>query len=284
MRHAVLGAGGIGGLIAAALAHAGVPVVVLLREETLAAYAGRMTVESVALGDFDVDVPAASTLDREIDVLWIAIKATQLARALDLAPPERVGAATVIPMMNGIDHVDLLRERYRNVVAGAIRVESERVAPSHIRQPSPFLRVELAGGGAVADDLRGAGIECRVRDDERSLLWEKLAFLAPVALATTALDAPLGDVRDDARYKACCGETIAVARAEGATIDEAALSTLQGNAPAEMRSSMQKDVERGRSPELHAIAGPVLRGGRRHGIAVPGTEELVRLVEARLSR
>jgi ketopantoate reductase len=55
------------------------------------------------------------------------------------------------------------------------------------------------------------------------------------------------------------------------------------NAPAEMRSSMQKDVAAGRRPELEAIAGPILRGGLRHSIPVPGTDELVRLVTARLT-
>jgi 2-dehydropantoate 2-reductase len=53
------------------------------------------------------------------------------------------------------------------------------------------------------------------------------------------------------------------------------------SAPAETRSSMQKDVEAGRAPELDAIAGPILRGGSRHGIPVPCTEELAGLVAAR---
>jgi 2-dehydropantoate 2-reductase len=51
--------------------------------------------------------------------------------------------------------------------------------------------------------------------------------------------------------------------------------------PKEMRSSMQKDVERGNPPELDAIGGPVLRGGERHRIAVPATRELVAAVEGR---
>ena len=116
-----------------------------------------------------------------------------------------------------------------------------------------------------------------------SLLWEKLAFLAPIALATTALDAPLGAVRDDARFRGCQHEALAVARAEGAHIDEAALLALQEAAPAEMRSSMQKDVAAGREPELDAIAGPILRGSDRHGLPAPNTEELSRLVAARAS-
>src|SRR5947207_5092361 len=140
MRHAVLGAGGIGALLAAALARAGGDVLLLLRRDALADYPGRLTVESAVLGDFEVAVPAVSALEREVDTLWVATKATQLVPALDLAPPERVGSATVIPLLNGVDHVALLRERYARVVAGTITVESERSSPGHVRQSSPFLR------------------------------------------------------------------------------------------------------------------------------------------------
>lgn len=284
MRHAFLGMGGIGGLLAAALARAGETCVVLLRPETLAGYPGRISVESAVLGDFEVEVPATSTLDRDVDVLWVATKAIQLEQALELAPAESVGSASVIPLMNGVDHVELLRRRYQTVIAGAIRVESERLPSARILQRSPFLRVELAGGEAVAAGLRDAGIDCRVREDERSMLWDKLAFLAPIALATTALDAPLGVVRDDARYQRCRDEALAIAAAEGAEIDQAALFALQQNAPSEMRSSMQKDVAAGREPELDAIAGPILRGGLKHTMRVPSTEELVRLITKRLDQ
>lgn len=273
--------GGIGGLLAAALAKAGHPCVVLLRPETLAGYPGRISVESAVLGDFEVEVQASSTLDREIDVLWIAIKAPQLEQALALAPAEAVGSASVIPLMNGVDHVKMLRDRYPNVIAGTIRVESERLPQAQIRQKSPFLRVELADGEPIAADLRGAGIESRVRADGDTLLWDKLAFLAPIALATTGLDAPLGTVRDDERYQSCRAETLAIATVEGARIDQVALDALQQNAPSEMRSSMQKDVDAGREPELDAIAGPILRGGLKHNIPVPNTQELVRLIQKR---
>jgi ketopantoate reductase len=50
-----------------------------------------------------------------------------------------------------------------------------------------------------------------------------------------------------------------------------------------MRSSMQKDVAEGREPELDAIAGPIVRGGDRHAIPVPSTEELISLVSARVA-
>ena len=281
MRHAFVGAGGIGGLLAAALARTGADVVVLMRADTAARYDGRLVVESAVLGDFDVSVPAATVLEGEVDVLWVTTKAMHLERALALAPPEIVGDAIVIPLLNGVDHVQLLRARYSNVVPGTIRVESERVDTGRIRQSTPFVRVELAGAEAVSAELSRTGIECRVRDDELSMLWEKLVFLAPLALATTALSGPLGAIRDDPRYRACRDEVLAVARAEGARIDETALRDLERAAPDEMRSSMQKDVAAGREPELDAIAGPILRGGRRHEIPVPATSDLAALIAAK---
>ena len=280
-RHAILGTGSIGGLIAAALAREGADVLLLMRPETLARYPGRLTVKSVVLGDFEVEVPATSELDREIDALWVAVKAMQLEAALQLAPPERVGDAIVVPLLNGIDHLDLRRGRYGNVVAGAIRVESERNNNWQIRQSSPFIRVDLAGADALATDLQAAGIETHVRDDEATLLWEKLAFLAPLALATTALDRPLGDVRNDDRYRRAQDEVLEVAAAEGARVDADAVKALAAAAPVTMRSSMQKDVTAGRPPELDAIAGPVLNGGERHGIDVAATQDLVDLIKAR---
>src|SRR5690349_1315151 len=129
MRHAVLGAGGVGGLVGAALARDGADVVLLLRPETLARHPGRLHVESVALGDFDVDVATAPTLDREVDVLWVTVKAPSLEAALELAPADRVGEAVVLPLLNGVDHVAVLRARYARVLAGAFRGETERVEP-----------------------------------------------------------------------------------------------------------------------------------------------------------
>jgi 2-dehydropantoate 2-reductase len=279
MRHAILGAGGIGGLLGAALTRAGSTVVLLMRPTSLNRYPGRISVESDVLGNFEVDVPAASALEAPVDVLWVTVKATGLESALELAPPARVGIATVIPLLNGIDHVAVLRGRYPNVVAGAIRVESERVAPGRVRQVFPFLRIDLAGGEEVLPELRDAGFDVHSQDDELTLLWAKLAFLAPVALATSAFDGPLGAVRGDDRYLGCLDELIEVARAEGAQIDDRALRNVVVKAPAGIRSSMQKDVAAGRPPELDAIAGPIQRGGRRHGIPTPNTDELARLVD-----
>jgi 2-dehydropantoate 2-reductase len=282
MRHAVLGAGGIGGLIAAALARSGSEVTLLLRPESIDAYPGRLRVESVVLGDFEVEVAAAAKVDPAVDVLWIAVKATGLEEALSLAPPEALRGAVVVPLLNGVDHVDALRQRYDEVVPAAIRGESERPAPGVIRQKSPFLRVDLAGAEDVQAALREAGIECHSRTDEGTLLWEKLVFLAPVALATAAFDAPLGDVRGDPLFAGCRAEAAMAARGTGAAIDVEAIRNLHDAAPAAMQSSMQKDVAAGVEPELAAIAGPILRVGSQQGFSTSSTREFVDRITLRL--
>ena len=111
MRHAVLGAGGVGAFVGAALARTGRDVLLLMRDESLARYGGVVHVESALLGDFDAEVPAAATLDRPVDVLWVTTKATQLQDALERIPDGAAADAIVVPLLNGLDHVELLRRR-----------------------------------------------------------------------------------------------------------------------------------------------------------------------------
>ena len=44
---------------------------------------------------------------------------------------------------------------------------------------------------------------------------------------------------------------------------------------------MQKDVAAGNPPELDAIAGPILRGAKEHGLEVPVTRELVEMIRGK---
>jgi 2-dehydropantoate 2-reductase len=289
MRHAILGAGGVGGLIGACLAHAGASVTLVVRREALAQYPRQLQLES-AFGNFTVDVAVAADVPA-VDVLWITVKATQLESALTaLKNPDAVQA--IVPLLNGIDHVALLRGRYGSgrVVPATIAVETERVSPGHIVHRSPFARLNVLSAGrgllgSTIDELQKIGFECRFIDDEPTLLWSKLVFLAPFALSTTASDKTTGEILADPNWGplglACLREACAVAVAEGAKVDADAVIAGVMKMPGNMRSSMQKDVEQHKTPELDAIAGPILRGARKHGIEVPATKKLVAAVKER---
>ena len=109
MRHAILGAGGVGGMIGACLARASETVTLVVREETLHAHPPTLQFES-PFGNWTGEVAWASTVP-PTDILWLAMKATQLDQALrSIVEPSSFTA--IVPLLNGIDHLQLLRAKY----------------------------------------------------------------------------------------------------------------------------------------------------------------------------
>jgi 2-dehydropantoate 2-reductase len=292
MRIAVLGPGGVGGLLAGALDHAGEPVVVLARQSTAQSIREHgLRVSSVRLGEFVAHPRVLSELQEPVDALIVATKATGLEQALG-----RVAAQPklVLPLLNGLDHLVVLRERFgaEAVVAGTIRVEADRPQPGVVVHTSPFLRVDMAsrfatarpGMEALAAQLEAVGIPARVCESEPQVLWSKLVRLNALACTTSAFDALLGEMRDTPQLRAALvgaiEEGCAVANAEGASIDAGDPLGELNEAHATLGSSMQRDIAAGRPPELDAIPGAVLRAAARHGLACPTIEGLVaRIVE-----
>ncbi|GHJ38259.1 2-dehydropantoate 2-reductase [Streptomyces sp. TS71-3] len=286
---AVLGPGGVGGLFAGVLARAGHRVICLAGEETATALRkDGLAVRSDTFGEFTVAVEADTVLREAVDACVVAPKETALVAALDRVPREALGAGLVVPLLNGFEHVSVLRERYpaEQVVPGTIRIESTRVAPGQIVHSSPFAAVDLASRTVPAERvaalgalLSGAGLTVRVRDggDEDAILWEKLSFLAPMALLTTRYAVPVGGLRTDHHDEvvAVMEEYASVAAALGATIDVAAMLRLLDGARDTMRTSMQRDAEAGRPLELDAIGGAMLREADRRGLPTPVTARLV---------
>jgi 2-dehydropantoate 2-reductase len=300
MNIAILGPGGVGGLVAGLLERAGTPVVVVAREETAEAISERgLRVDSVSFGEFVTNPRAVTRLEESVDVLIVATKASGLQAAL-----ERVVAQPklVLPLLNGLDHIAVLRERFGAdaVLAGTIRVEADRPEPGVVVHTSSFLLVEMAshdhdprsetsaraGMETLAQLLKDAGVSVQVQESEAQVMWSKLVRLNALACTTSAFDKLLGEIRCTPELRAALvgaiEEGCAVGQAEGATdVDPAvALGELE-LAHDTLGSSMQRDIAAGRSPELDAIPGSVLRAGARHGIECPTIERLVAMIAAR---
>ncbi len=360
MKIAVLGPGGVGGLIAGALARrstddpaagpgpgidrraaalrggvaeaggggpAETPTDRRSRRSSIGVVARQSTartietdglrVSSVLLGDFTSHPRALTVLREPVQALIVATKARGLAAAL-----ERIEAqpALVLPLLNGLDHLNQLRERFgpEPVVAGTIRVEADRPEPAVVVHTSRFLRVDMASRYEsqrapmewLAAVLSDAGIPARVfgaqgsgragggsaavppkpapDGGEAQVMWSKLVRLNALACTTSAYDLPLGPIRSTPELRAdllgAIEEGCAVARAEGAEIPPGdPLGELTAAHDA-LGSSMQRDIAAGREPELDAIPGAVLRAAARHGIACPTIERLVGQISARLER
>jgi 2-dehydropantoate 2-reductase len=292
---AVLGPGGVGGLVAGALDRAGMQVTVIARESTAKTIAADgVSVSSVLLGDFVAHPTVLPALEQPVDVLIVATKATGLEESL-----QRVQAvpALVLPLLNGLDHLVPLRERFgeETVVAGTIRVEADRPRPGVVVHTSRFLRIDMASRAArmrapmqaLASTLSDAGIPAQVGETEAQVMWSKLVRLNALACTTSAYDKLLGEIRDTPALRAdlvgAIEEGCAVAQAEGASIStDDPLGELTA-AHETLGSSMQRDIAAGRPPELDAIPGAVLRAGERHGIECPTVRRLVGLIEQRLA-
>jgi 2-dehydropantoate 2-reductase len=303
VRIAVLGPGGVGGLLAGALDRAGTPVVVVATESTAAVIRERgLRVQSVSLGRFVAHPESVDRLQEGVDAVIVATKASGLEPAI-----ERIAVAPrlVLPVLNGLEHLAVLRERFPpdSVLAGAIRVEADRPAPGEIVHTSPFLLVDLAmrnAGAAIgsrqgpsrtevqalANTLRDAGVPARVLGSEAQVMWSKLVRLNALACTTSAFDKLLGEIRDTPELYADLVKTIeegcAVGRAEGAEdVDPATALAELNMAHATLGSSMQRDIAAGRLPELDAIPGAVLRAAARHGVRCPTIERLVAVIAER---
>ncbi|MEV0242752.1 2-dehydropantoate 2-reductase [Streptomyces sp. NPDC050674] len=284
---AVLGPGGVGGLLAALLARAGHRVICLSGERTAEALrTDGIQVRSALFGDFTARVEAGTALREPVDACLITVKHTALDAALARIPAAVAADGLLVPFLNGVEHPAALRARYRSdrVAPAVIRVESTRLAPGVIDHGSPFAEIDLTGSGvprprldALAEAFAAAGPATRVLEDEMAALWAKMSFLAPFALLTTRYRLPLGDVRTRHRDElaALVEETAAISRACGGPADPAQALARYDTFPPSAKSSMQRDAEAGRPLELDAIGGALLRAAERHGVAAPTVARVV---------
>src|SRR5207244_2240287 len=154
----------------------GSAVLVLAGDETARAIArSGLRLESARYGTFEATPRTATELEHQVEACLITVKATQLDEALDRVPAGKLGHGLVIPFLNGLEHVDLLRDVYppERVVPATIRIETARVAPGVVRHTSPFAGVDIAytpGNREAVEEfaarLRDTGVDVRLREDE----------------------------------------------------------------------------------------------------------------------
>jgi 2-dehydropantoate 2-reductase len=304
----VVGAGAIGLTLAAGLA-AKHDVVVLARRGEVAAALERDGVTVVAPGieiapdgevapDREVRVALRASADpnaladREAVIVAVKSHATRAALAplRGLLPPH----ALVVSVQNGLDNDLAARAALPgarfvsgSTTQGAIALGPARVQPIG-RGTTTFARDARAAptSDELAAAFAAAGLEARVVDDATPLLWRKLVVNAAINLLGALARRTNGDVVSDPDLvplaRALVAEAAAVAASEGVTIDDPwAMVEAAGRATAANRNSMLQDLDAGRPTEIDAIAGALLRRAAAHGIAVPLTETMARLIRAR---
>ncbi len=300
MRVAVVGAGAIGGFLAAALARSGVSTAVVARGEHLDAIRERGVRVDSDLGSFTAPVDAAADL-RDLapaDALLLTFKAHQWPGFLEQLAPYAGGSAPIVTMQNGVpfwfernpplDSVDpggrigaLFDDA--QTIGGVVHVSGHVAQPGHVVQSGGLRYVlgEASGENGerveeIASLLRCAGLVAEVDDRIRRALWFKLvgnASLNPVSAATHKTIGQI--VRDPlvvAEVRALMCEALRVGRSLGLVgnvEEEADARIAYASRLDDVKTSMLQDLEACRPLELDPILGATIELANRHGIPVP---------------
>jgi len=271
MTVAVLGPGAVGGALAVRMARAGERVVCVAKPEAVAAIARDGLTLAVDDDEHLERLEAHERLGEPVDLLLVTVKAYGLDEAITRIDQE---PSIVLPLLNGLEHMAALRERFANVLAATIgRFEGYKDSATRIVQQTPGV-VNVAAPEAP-EQLERGGIATHAGDSEADVLWEKLARQGPIAVLTSATGQTIGELRSGSELRLAVAEACAVAAADGAntTFDEqwAVVESL----PEWATSSTARDVLAGNPSELDAIGGAVVRAGERLGVPTPVLEEVL---------
>ncbi len=288
MRILIVGAGSTGGYFGALLMRAGRDVTFLARPARAAALRERGLRVLSPHGDFSVQprLVEAGELRERYDVVLLAVKAFALAGAMDDMAPA-VGTGTVIvPVLNGMKHIDDLQARFgAEAVAGCIcRVSTTLDEQGRVVQLAPVHELifgELDGRRSARIEalhafLDDAGFDAKLSTHIAQELWNKWILLATLGGICTLARGSVGEIAASDGgvdfVEAFLAESIAVAAAAGfapaaPVVDGIrALLTASGSP---FTSSMYRDLIAGERVEADQILGDLRTRARAAGLATP---------------
>jgi 2-dehydropantoate 2-reductase len=283
-RVAVVGAGAIGGVLAALAAARGHDVTVGVRTPFAAL--------RVSTGGVEHEVPATVATDPGAVGVhpWVllATKAQDTASAAGWLRASTGPGTVLVVAQNGVDHaarVDGLVDPGTTVLPASVVLGAEAVAPGRVVHHG-YGRLTVPAGDAAdglaalygsdtAGHADGAGLAVEATDDFTTVAWRKLLSNA-VANPVTALTGRRNDVLAEPATRDLvvdlAREVMAVGRAVGAALTDADVDALVAHydgMPPGLGTSMLYDRLAGRPLEHEYLTGAVVATGRRTGVPTP---------------
>jgi 2-dehydropantoate 2-reductase len=298
----VVGAGAIGGWIAARLAIARNSVSVIARGKTLELidHEGLRISESGRTHNAAVRASADPAELGEQDIIVVAVKAPALQQVAPLLRPLIGPETMVVPVLNGVpwwftveplasvDPGGTLAEALpvEQVIGCVVHASCRRFAPNHVEivHADKLIVGEPSGGRSERTDslsalFEGSGIKCEVSDNVRRAIWYKLwgnATINPLsALTRSTADKLLDDPILRAFMAEAMDELASVGAEIGCPVEESAEDRMEVTARlGAFKSSMLQDVEAGRPIELEALLGAPREIADRAGVPTPQLDRI----------
>jgi 2-dehydropantoate 2-reductase len=289
MRILIVGAGAVGGYFGGRLAQAGRDVTFLVRPKR----AEQIRVQGLRIlspkhGDFTLQprTITATQIVSPYDVILLSVKSYDLAAAIDDFAPAVGPRTVIIPVLNGMHHMDVLTERFGEnaVLGGVCYVAAEIDSQGRIIQLADFQSLtygELDGKKtsrieAVHQVFQGAGFDTAISGDILPDMWEKWLWLASLGAITCLLRGSIGEIaavpggadlslstlRECAAIAGACGYP----PAEAFLAERSSQLTAPGSS---LTSSMYRDLEEQARVEVDSILGDLIERGRKHGLSAP---------------
>lgn len=289
MKIAIMGTGGVGGYYGGLLAQAGHEVTFIARGAHLSALREKgLQVRSV-FGDFRVSPVSATDQPAQAGPVELVIFATKTYHTDDAAHliKPMVGPDTmVVSFQNGVDAADRIGQivGMEHLLGGATWLSAAIEEPGVIGQYSQFRRIavgELDGkitprAETLREVFQSTGATVELVPNIEQILWTKFVFISAISALGGLTRVTMGEYRDVPEARAVLTEAIrevvAVAQAkEVALAPDIVSSTLQfiDGSAANIKPSMQRDLEAGRMSELESLVGLVVRLGAKSGAATP---------------
>lgn len=279
MRILVVGAGAIGGYFGGRLLAAGRDVTFLVRPRRAAELARTGLIVRSKLGDVDIASPptvAGDAIAGPFDLVLVSCKAFDLAAAMDSFAPAVGPGTAILPLLNGMAHLDALAARFgAGAVLGGQCAVSLTLDPEgrilHLNDTCGLSYGELDGSSssrlaAVAEAFAGAGSGGPSQSIKQEM-WEKWVFIATAAGITCLMRAAVGDIVAAGaadRAVALLDEISSIAAGQGfaprAAAGQRARAMLTA-AGSPFTASMLRDVENGRAIEADHVLGDLLKRG-----------------------
>jgi 2-dehydropantoate 2-reductase len=285
MRILVVGAGSIGGYFGGRLLEAGRDVTFLVRARRAAQLASAGLVIRSPVGDAKLPAPptvSAEALRTPFELVLLSCKAYDLNGAMDSMAGAVGPRTSVLPLLNGLAHLDVLASRFGAArILGGLCVISSTLEPDgrivHLNNAQLLAFGERDGSrsaraAAIESALSGTLFEARCSDAILQEMWEKWVFIAAAAGVTCLMRAAIGDIvaagaadLATALFEECAA--IAARNGYPPRVDSVrqSLQVLTA-AGSPITASMFRDIEYGAPIESEQILGDLLR---RAGKEVP---------------
>ncbi|MFN7087176.1 MAG: 2-dehydropantoate 2-reductase [Burkholderiales bacterium] len=297
MKILVLGAGGIGGYFGGRLAAAGADVTFVVRPRRAEQLRQNGLVIKSPRGDLRQPVTAllAQQLRPGYDLVFLTCKAYDLASAIETVAPAVDSRTALLPALNGISHLDVLKEKFGKdrVLGGVAQIAATLTLEGEIHHLSDF---HVLGFGELGGEhsprcedfarlCAPAGFTSRLSDDIQLELWEKFVFLCTLAAMTCLMRANVGAIARSEDGATLMREMLEECRKVAAASGHeprpeimARYATLLTDRGSAFTASMLRDIERGGLTEGEHIVGDMLRRARALDIDAP----LLRVARAHL--